>query len=118
LLSWELTDPARKHSEKRRYRLSRHCLQRTAQRGIQADAIALTLEFGKVYRRQGMLFHILGKREIPHFLRHDWERLRHTVVVMAEDATTLITAYRADNPFRHIRRKPKVMLERGQSKVA
>jgi hypothetical protein len=31
-------------------------------------------------------------------------------VVMAEDDTTLITAYRADNPFRKIRRKPKMLL--------
>ena len=108
--SWEVAVPSLSCREKRNYRFSRHCLQRAAQRGIQADAIAYTLEFGRVYFRQGMFFHVLGKKELPPALKQDWERLRHTVVVLSGDDNTLITAYRADNPFRNIRRKSKVLL--------
>ncbi len=118
LLSWDVLDPVENQYEKRRYQLSRHCMQRVSQRGIQADAIALTLEFGRVYRRQGMLFHVLGKRQLPPAFRHEWERLRHTVVVLAEEDTTLITAYRSDNAFRKIHRKPKVLLTHYKSMVA
>ena len=118
LLSWDVLDPVDNQYEKRRYHLSRHCMQRVSQRGIQADAIALTLEFGRVYRRQGMLFHVLGKRQLPTAFRHEWERLRHTVVVLAEEDTTLITAYRSDNPYRKIHRKPKVLLTHYRGMVA
>ena len=118
LLSWDVMDPVENQYEKRRYHLSRHCMQRASQRGIQADAIAIALEFGRVYCRQGMLFHVLGKRQLPQALRHEWERLRHTVVVLAEDDTTLITAYRSDNPFRKIKRKPKVLLTHYRGMVA
>jgi hypothetical protein len=118
LLSWDVMDPVENQYEKRRYHLSLHCMQRASQRGIQGDAIALALEFGRVYRRQGMLFHILGKRQLPPAFRHDWERLRHTVVVLAEDDNTLITVYRSDNPFRKIHRKPKVLLTHYKSMVA
>jgi hypothetical protein len=118
LLNWEITDLVQKSTEKRSYRYSRHCLQRAAQRGIQADAIAITLEFGRVYFRQGMFFHVLGKKELPNTFIHEWERLRHTVVVLSGDDFTLITAYRADNPFRKIRRKSKVLLTHYQSIAA
>ena len=118
LLSWEVMDPVQNHFEKRHYHLSRHCVQRASQRGIQSDAIALTLEFGKVYYRQRMLFHVLGDKELPGHLQHERERLRNTVVVLAEDGATLITAYRADNPFRKIRRKSKVLLTHYRSMAA
>ena len=117
-LSWEVAVPSLSCREKRNYQFSRHCLQRAAQRGIQADAIAYTLEFGRVYFRQGMFFHVLGKKELPPALRHEWERLRHTVVVLSGDDNTLITAYRADNPFRNIRRKSKVLLTHHQRMAA
>ena len=118
LLSWEIMDPVQNQFEKRHYHLSKHCAQRASQRGIQADAIALTLEFGKVYCKQRMLFHVLGDKEIPGFMQHERERLRNTVVVLAEDEATLITAYRADNPFRKIRKKSKVLLTHYRSIAA
>ena len=93
------------------YTMSRHCRQRADQRGINPDAIALTLEYGRVFVRQGLIFHVLGHKEIPVWLRREREHLLHTVVVQAADAEVLITTYRGNNPIRRIKRKSKVLFK-------
>lgn len=79
---------------------SRHSELRAIHRGITQEMIARTIEFGKAFFKQGLIFYVLGG--IP-----EQNDCRDIVVVVAGDSNTIITCYRGNKAFKHIRKKEK-----------
>jgi hypothetical protein len=86
-----------------------HSKVRSNQRGIDNMVITLTIEYGRLYRRQGLEFYAVGDRSLPTGLDPDIQkRLRNTVVVLTPQAE-IITCYRGNNVIRHVNRKSKYL---------
>ena len=88
-----------------RYRRTLHIEIRQRQRGICDDAIRTALDFGRCFQRgNGARAYYLGDREIAQVQRRDptlarrIRRHRRTTVIVANDTSILITAYRCDHP--------------------
>jgi len=86
---------------------SQHSFQRASQRGISKHKMRVTLQYGEVMYKQGLLFFVLGENNIPDFLIKDKNKLQNTVVVVSGDSNEVITCYRSANPFRNIKLKSK-----------
>lgn len=85
-----------------------HSQKRSAQRGIGAEEIALTVAFGKSVRKQQLIFHIMGQKDIPDGINAQLQRkLSRLVVITKADGQELVTCYRNDKHNRHIRKKQK-----------
>ncbi len=92
------------------FRHTFHSFKRASQRGIMGDKIAVALEYGEHFYKQGYTYHVLGEHNIPDELQKDRKKLQNTVVVTAIDSNLVITCYRSKNPFKHIRHKPKTLV--------
>jgi hypothetical protein len=110
------------------YRLSRHALERQAERGIGDLAIRLAVRFGRRYWRAGCQVYFLGRRHIPAGLDPDTvRRVEGTAVVVAPDGN-VCTVYRnhdlprrlrhPDRPLRRARRAAAGEAEAGKGEAA
>ena len=89
---------------------SEHSLERASQRAINDFRIKIALVYGDTIRKQGYEFCILGEDRIPEDLLRYKDKLKNTVVVMDGQSDTLVTCYRAKDPYKQIRKKPKMLL--------
>ena len=86
-----------------------HSLERASQRAINDFRIKITLVYGDTVRKQGYEYCILGENRIPEDLLRYKDKLKNTVVVMDGHSDTLITCYRAKDPYKQIRKKSKTL---------
>ncbi|MEO7000525.1 MAG: DUF4258 domain-containing protein [Ktedonobacterales bacterium] len=89
-------------------RFSRHGAHRSMQRGITPTVIEYALTYGRLIQRTGVMFCVLGWRDIPPAdRRNEWAaHLVGTVVLLDED-WRVITVYRKRSALRDIQRKLK-----------
>lgn len=85
-----------------------HSYQRSKQRGISNEAIALTLEFGDCICKQNLEFYFLGEKQVPKYLKNERSKFANTVVVMREGKYVL-TCYRNQHSSKKIRIKSKTL---------
>jgi hypothetical protein len=88
--------------------LTRHAEKRCAQRGIQPETASLAMRLGTPVFKQGLIFHIVRRKDLPNFLPLILrERLKDLVVVEAADTGEIITVYRNPDGMAHVRKKHK-----------
>lgn len=100
---------ARSQLEQELPSLSLHAQQRLAQRNLDQRAIDYVLKHGRLIRRTGVQFYVLGARDIPlqDGRRSSITRLIGTTILVSRDGT-IITVYRnRRTPLRAIVRKQK-----------
>ena len=86
-----------------------HSFKRSSQRGIDSEKIIVAIEFGEVFYKQGLQWHVLGAKGIPPYLEHKKNQLMNTVVIVSGDSNQIITCYRSKNPFKNIKTKSKIL---------
>lgn len=93
-----------------RFRPSNHALARAYERGITTDMIRDTLVWGRKLHRQGLRFHVMLRRCVPHGMDERYSRrlVNVTVVVGVDD--TIVTVYRNPKALYRIKRKSKRLL--------
>jgi len=52
-----------------------------------------------------MIFYVLGEQQLPDAKVQ--EDSQNMVIVVAGDSNTILTCYRSENPFKHIKKKQK-----------
>jgi hypothetical protein len=89
-------------------RLTEHARLRGAQRNLPLDAVRYIMTYGREYRRTGVTFFVLRRRDIPREdLRLPWvARLEGAVALVAGEGV-VITLYRNTTATRAILRKMK-----------
>ena len=92
------------------FKHSGHSLERASQRCLNNFRIRIALVYGDSIRKQGYEYCILGEDRIPEELLRYKDKLKNTVVVMDGHSDTLITCYRAKDPYKQIRKKPEMLL--------
>jgi|TARA_B110000967_G_C18900073_1_gene574107 hypothetical protein len=88
--------------------MSRHSIERVNERDISNEALSIALIYGTAFFKQGLIFYVLGEKNMPYL--NDEKLLRkckNIVVVVAGDSDEIITTYRSKNPFKHIKKKTK-----------
>jgi len=103
-----LEDALTKKVERFSYRHTIHSQARAAQRGLTERKLSIALAHGEAVYRQGLVFYILGRYNIPEELEREASQLENTVVIVDEDSGMVLTCYRNSNPFKYVRRKGKV----------
>ena len=91
------------------FKHSGHSLERASQRCLNNFRIRIALVYGDSIRKQGYEYCILGEDRIPDELLKYKDKLKNTVVVMDGDSETIVTCYRASQPYKHIRKKSKTL---------
>ena len=87
---------------------STHSFQRASQRGLNTNKISIALEYGECFFKQGLIYYVLGERNLPkHLSKCERQQFKNIVVVVAGDENKVITCYRSNNPFKNIRLKSK-----------
>jgi hypothetical protein len=86
-----------------------HSFKRSSQRGIDSNKIIVTLEYGEVFYKQGLIWYVLGTKYIPPHLEHKKNQLMNTVVIVSGNSNQIITCYRCTNPFKNIKTKSKTL---------
>lgn len=93
------------------FRHSEHSFMRSAQRGIEKTKIMAALQYGEVIYKQGLLYHILGEKDIPAHLLKFRDSIKDTVVIVSGRSNQIITCYRRRRPFKYIRNKSKQLFK-------
>lgn len=88
-----------------------HSHLRACQRSLSQEKITAVLQYGELVYKQGLLFYILGEKNIPPSLIKKRDLLKNTVIIVSGDSNQLITCYRSRNPFKHIKIKSKRFLK-------
>ena len=86
-----------------------HSQIRSNQRGINNMLITLTIEYGKLFHKQGLEFYVLGDKTLPGIIdRPLLDKARNTVVVIGEGGQ-ILTCYKGSQVTKHIQRKQKYL---------
>jgi hypothetical protein len=88
------------------FRHSKHSFLRSCQRGLSKKIITV-LEYGECYFKQGLIFYILGERNLPKVLDKEATHVKNIVVVVDGSSNQIITCYHSNNPFKNIKIKSK-----------
>ena len=104
-VTWEVKDEELNKSETLTFNHSEHSFRRVNERNIKSENIADVIEYGKAFFKQGMVFYVLGEHQLPDTKIKD--NSQNMVIVVAGDSNTILTCYRSDNPFKHIKKKQK-----------
>lgn len=88
-------------------RLSKHSVTRSSQRGIESYKLAIALQYGEVFMKQGLIYYVLGENNIPEQYSTLKSQLKNIVVVCCGRTDEVITCYRSANPFSRIKHKSK-----------
>ena len=102
-----IEDEKTHHVEIMKFEHSHHSFIRSCQRGIGLSKIALALEYGQTYFKQGLNYYVLGEKDIPAYLSKEKSHLKNIVVIVAGDSNHVITSYKSNNPFKQIKQKSK-----------
>jgi hypothetical protein len=86
-------------------RLSKHSKDRLTQRGIEMDKLAIAFQYGQVFMKYGIIYYVLGDKNIPDIYKSQSSRLRNIVIVCCGKTDDIITCYRCSDPFKHIKIK-------------
>lgn len=84
-----------------------HSNKRSCQRGVNTDKIIIALEYGNTTFKQGLLYYVLGEKDIPSHLQHHKNKFMNTVVIVSGDSNVIVTCYRSKNAVKNIKLKPK-----------
>jgi hypothetical protein len=84
-----------------------HSNKRSCQRGVNTDKIIIALEYGNTTFKQGLLYYVLGEKDIPAHLQHHKNKFMNTVVIVSGDSNVIVTCYRSKNAVKNIKLKPK-----------
>lgn len=87
--------------------LSRHALKRSSQRGIDSYKLALALEYGEVFMKQGLMYYVLGENNLPDSISANSNHVKNIVVVCNSQTGEVITCYRSSTAFSRIKHKSK-----------
>lgn len=85
--------------------ISKHARLRMAQRNVDYNDVAYVVRHGRRVHATGVLFHFLGKRNIPAKDRASKSRLEGTVVLTDCLGETVITVYRNVRSIKQIKQK-------------
>ena len=111
-LTWDVYDKISNKSQKVTFTHTRHSQQRSCERSIHDQDLAAVIENGDAIFKQGMTFYVLGEKNIPKDLPLKLQKkVKNLVVVVAGDEASIITCYRSKNPFKHLKRKSKTLLQ-------
>ena len=105
-ITWQVTDKSLEKSETLNFNHSQHSYERSNQRNISSFKIAQTIEYGTAYFKQGLIFYILGDKNMPNITLKK-NKSSNLIVVVAGDSNTILTCYRSRKPFKHIKKKQK-----------
>lgn len=109
-ITWQIQDVATQKSYSIEFAMTDHFLHRSCQRNISESMIQIVIEYGSAYFKQGLIFYLLGSNNLPkQVLAQDRKRYRNLVVVVSSDDASIITTYRSKNPFKHIKKKSKML---------
>ncbi|MEY2922299.1 MAG: hypothetical protein RL108_921 [Bacteroidota bacterium] len=89
-----------------------HSLQRSKQRGISNEQIAIVTEYGSCIYGQGLTYYILGKKDVPINLKKQASKFENTIVIIGANGDQIVTCYRNRNPYQWIKHKPKELSRR------
>ena len=67
-LTWEVKDEDLNKSETLSFIHSQHSLQRATERNINPQNIAIAIEYGTAFFKQGLIFYVLGENNLPNAL--------------------------------------------------
>lgn len=88
--------------------LSQHSEERSIKRSISEQAIKIALIYGDTFYKQGLVYYVMGEKNVPELVHPQVrKKCKNLVVIASGDDHTVITMYRSKNPFRHIKSKPK-----------
>lgn len=91
-----------------RMTLTNHSTERMIQRSISSVAVKIALIYGKAFFKQGLIFYVLGEKNLPEKLHAQLrKKCKNLVIVVAGDSDEIVTSYRCKNPFKHIKKKTK-----------
>lgn len=97
------------NSESIYFEHSYHSQKRASQRGIRNCIIEYAIQFGNEIFKQGLIFYAVAQKNIPLTIDASIrEKLKNMVVIMAGDSNQIITCYKSNNAFKHIRKKYKI----------
>lgn len=103
----KVTDEKNHKCEQMKFEHTEHSFNRSVQRGIDAKKISAAIEYGEDFYKQGMVYYILGEKNIPETLEKKKNSLKNIVVIISGDSNKVITCYRSKKPFKHIKTKSK-----------
>ncbi len=85
-----------------------HAKRRLAERGIREDDVRAALQLGVRFRRQGVVFYHVRKKDLPEKMpERARRRLEGLTVVMSPAGGAVISAYKNHNDLKRIKRPPK-----------
>lgn len=87
------------HAQSMAMSLTRHAINRMAQRGIKPKDVELVLDYGREIYAKGAILYVLSKKEIEKHQKTEpkLKNLRGLKVVVSTHDYTVITAYRNKN---------------------
>lgn len=91
---------------------TQHSYLRARQRGFNHQKIVAALQFGENVYKQGLIYFILGEKNIPISLSKQKEQLKNTVVIVSGESNKIITCYRSANAFKNIRTKSEKLCKK------
>lgn len=107
-VTWEVKDEDLNKSETLSFKHSKHSFERASQRHINDQNIALVIEYGTEFFKQGLIFYALGENNLPAGIKRKCgKKNMNIVVVIAGDSNTILTCYRSKNPLKHLKKKQK-----------
>jgi len=86
-------------------RISKHAIQRMAQRNLTVDDLEVVMRFGYLEYRTGAEFYFLRRRDLPEEMERTFARLVGTAVLIKDGC--VITVYRNQHALSQIKRKLK-----------
>lgn len=119
--TWSYTGIGRRYSRVQRWRvaitkkiarLTRHAVERCAQRAVRPHALSFALEHGRLYRGPDSLVVFFGKHEVERYrYLGSWvERLHGLVIVLDSDGQSILTVYKNRGGLRRAGRKRDALL--------
>ena len=83
------------HIEHHRLYKTTHALTRMAQRGFNDDQIALVLKYGRVIYAKGIVFFVVGRKEVAFLAKQGVDlRAVEAIQLLTKPNGVLITVYR------------------------
>jgi len=106
-IQFEIEDKKTHQIQIMKFEHTEHSFIRSCQRGLGQSKIALALEYGQTYFKQGLNFYVLGEKDIPEYMDKEKSHLKNIVVIVAGDSNQVITSYKSNNPFKRVKNKSK-----------
>jgi hypothetical protein len=98
--------------------LSRHAVKRSSQRGIDSYKLALALEYGEMFMKQGLIYYVLGEKNLPESLSANSNNVKNIVLVCNSQTGEVITCYRSSRAFSRIKHKSKRLYVKSKDEIS